>query len=181
MSKDFFAQYMDPRWQKLAARMKEAAGWECTNCGSGEQTLHVHHKQYFRDRKVWEYDEAELMVLCKDCHVTADKHRELVKRMLSLESTFGIPAVLAGFLDFDENIRAVAPEVLDEARFVAPLEYAAGFIASIAARGLSIDQMYQVAYFAASLTRKTSEERMRLATSGALFGRDGEDWSIVDA
>lgn len=181
MSDDFFSQYMDPRWQKLAARMKEAYGWACVECGSDSQTIHVHHKQYFKGRRVWEYDEAELVVLCKDCHEKADKHRELVKKLLALESTFGIPALLGGFLEYDDAIKYTSPELLDEARFVAPIEYAAGFIAHIVSRGLSIDDMYRVAVFAASLTRPQSEERMRVATSGKLFGREGDDWSVVDA
>lgn len=180
MAGKFFEQYLDPRWQKLAARMKEAADWRCSNCGADDKALHVHHKQYFKDRKVWEYDEAELQVLCSVCHEYADVERESVKRLLSLSSTPCVDGLLAGFLSSDENIRALAPDVLASAREDAALEYAAGFIASLLCNELGIDQMHRVARYAMSLSRKNSEGRMRLAASGKVFGRD-DDRNASDA
>jgi hypothetical protein len=67
MSK-FFAQYQHPQWQKKRLERLEAAQFECSNCGDTESQLHVHHKRYVKGRKVWEYDDCELEVLCDKCH-----------------------------------------------------------------------------------------------------------------
>lgn len=58
----------NPNWQRKRLEMLEAAGWSCKVCAATEKTLHVHHKQYIKGRKPWEYENSELEVLCEDCH-----------------------------------------------------------------------------------------------------------------
>lgn len=58
----------DPRWQKMRLLVMERDGFECTNCGSEDKTLNVHHKVYRRGRNPWDYPDDELTTLCKDCH-----------------------------------------------------------------------------------------------------------------
>jgi len=60
-------QLRDPRWQRVRLQALEAAGWCCSRCRDTRSTLHVHHRVYRRIAP-WEYDLAELEVLCSKCH-----------------------------------------------------------------------------------------------------------------
>lgn len=61
-------QLKHPNWQRKRLEALERAGWVCERCCGGEVTLHVHHKHYVKGRMAWEYSQAELAVLCEDCH-----------------------------------------------------------------------------------------------------------------
>lgn len=56
-----------PEWKALRAKVVADRGAKCESCGNRGR-LAVHHRHYFRDRRVWEYEEADLLVLCKACH-----------------------------------------------------------------------------------------------------------------
>lgn len=68
MKKAYFEKLQDPRWQKKRLEALEASNWACEVCYDHEETLHVHHKQYFKGREPWEYEVGQLAVLCKSCH-----------------------------------------------------------------------------------------------------------------
>jgi hypothetical protein len=91
----------DPRWQRKRLESLEAAGWACARCGDKETTLHVHHRQYIKGRKPWEYTLAELQVLCAPCH---EGHHEFQKKLNQLVegvdpcSEDVLLAVIAGYL-----------------------------------------------------------------------------------
>jgi hypothetical protein len=68
MSKSYFEKLKDPRWQKKRLEALERSSWSCESCGDSENTLHVHHKQYFKGREPWEYEVGQLAVLCENCH-----------------------------------------------------------------------------------------------------------------
>jgi hypothetical protein len=98
-------QLKHPNWQRKRLEMLEAAGWTCSKCGDKEKTLHVHHKQYVKGRKVWEYERHDLAVLCEDCHEAEHAMQDgfelllsqqwMDKEMDGKEIAFGF---LAGFL-----------------------------------------------------------------------------------
>ena len=74
----FFDQYKHPKWQKRRAeyfyRQEEIYSREgietpfCEWCLSDEKQLQLHHLIYHNNRKIWEYDDDELVLLCSDCH-----------------------------------------------------------------------------------------------------------------
>jgi len=64
----FKEQYTHPKWQKKRLEVLENYGFECSSCGGTENTLHVHHKIYRKNSKIWEYDNDELDCLCERCH-----------------------------------------------------------------------------------------------------------------
>ena len=68
MAKTYWEKLQDPRWQQKRLEVMKFREFHCEMCGSGETTLHVHHKEYFKDYEPWEYDNQQLAVLCKDCH-----------------------------------------------------------------------------------------------------------------
>jgi len=65
---NFKQQYLHPKWQKKRLEILSRDNWTCQNCQDNESTLHVHHKEYIKGRKVWEYDNYNFITLCEECH-----------------------------------------------------------------------------------------------------------------
>ena len=61
-------QLKSPKWQKKRLEILERDGFICTNCGEDDKQLHVHHRYYGKNKKVWEYDDDTLTTLCEECH-----------------------------------------------------------------------------------------------------------------
>ena len=57
-----------PKWQKMRLKILERDEFVCQSCFDDQNTLHVHHRYYFPNRKPWEYPPEALITLCKDCH-----------------------------------------------------------------------------------------------------------------
>ena len=68
MAKSYFEKLKDPRWQKKRLEALEAGDWRCELCMDAGNTLHVHHRQYFKGREPWDYEVGQLAVLCEGCH-----------------------------------------------------------------------------------------------------------------
>lgn len=81
-SSQFFRLYKHPQWQKRRLEVMQAAGFRCQRCRSSEETLNVHHISYLKDRKPWEYDDSELMCLCRGCHEKVHRQDERLKEAL---------------------------------------------------------------------------------------------------
>lgn len=58
----------NPRWQKKRLERLEESDFSCDNCGDGDSELAVHHRHYKKGAAPWEYDNDDLLVLCKKCH-----------------------------------------------------------------------------------------------------------------
>ena len=83
-------QYKHPKWQKV--RLKKMESVEkfyncevplCEWCHNDEDQLSVHHIRYFKDRKIWEYSNDELLLLCDSCHSEAHKTGEEIKNLIA--------------------------------------------------------------------------------------------------
>lgn len=66
--KDFLAQYQTKEWYELSKRIKARDKNTCQMCGCNDKPLSVHHKVYYKDRKVWEYEDRDLICICDPCH-----------------------------------------------------------------------------------------------------------------
>lgn len=66
--KTYIEKLKDPRWQKLRLKIFDRDKWKCLNCSGNDETLHVHHKRYFKDKEPWECPEEFLATLCEGCH-----------------------------------------------------------------------------------------------------------------
>lgn len=77
----FSDQYKDPRWQKKRLYILEKDKFTCRKCGDKESTLHVHHTQYIKDHKVWEYRDDQLITLCDTCHEGVHKLSDEIKNL----------------------------------------------------------------------------------------------------
>lgn len=87
MSMEWKDQYKHPNWQKRRLERLEFARWECESCGSPDDQLHVHHSQYLKGRKIWEYADNELQVLCEKCHSEAHATLDKIKAAMSVATT----------------------------------------------------------------------------------------------
>ena len=98
MSKLTYAQQLaHPLWQRRRLTMLDAAGWKCSVCGGHDSQLHVHHRQYFKGRMAWEYSDAELQVLCKNCHERLHVVDDQIKAILCRVPPHEALALLAGY------------------------------------------------------------------------------------
>lgn len=114
MAQTYAQQLKDPRWQKRRLERLNAARFSCENCGDETTELHVHHPEYFRGRKAWEYEDDELEVLCKPCH---SKHHELEQRLKQARSVSPmghafLDGIQVGFLECGLDIHA-SDDVID--------------------------------------------------------------------
>lgn len=61
----------------------ERERFQCEDCGSVEETLHVHHCYYKRGWKPWEYPDEALKCLCKNCHDLRGTTEQRIKELLA--------------------------------------------------------------------------------------------------
>lgn len=92
---NFFDQYKHPNWQNKRLEVLEAANFTCERCFDPDSQLHVHHKRYVKGRKVWEYDRAELAVLCDTCHAIVHSEKEAIQELIVLIPVDSIPEIVA--------------------------------------------------------------------------------------
>jgi hypothetical protein len=160
-------QMLDPRWQRRRLEMLNAAGWACAQCDDGSRTLHVHHRQYFKGRLLWEYSDLELVVLCDVCHSVEHTDLESLKALLAIIPAGEIAGLVAGYRSADDWIE---PALIEAGRAADNIAFAAGYIAHMVG-GLGFKGMLKVATYAASLMDESSEERLHFEHSrGATFG-----------
>jgi hypothetical protein len=116
-------QLAHPNWQRRRLEMLNAADWKCAICADAETQLHVHHRQYFKGRMAWEYEDHELAVLCENCHELEHAEDTNLKRLLSLvpigqNPLFLATAVLAGLFGTDvETVAEFAESIGVYSRF----------------------------------------------------------------
>lgn len=68
MAKLYSEKLKDPRWQKKRLEVLQRNEFTCQECGSTEDTLHVHHRYYERGKNPWEYPDESMETLCFICH-----------------------------------------------------------------------------------------------------------------
>ena len=74
----------DPRWQKKRLEIMSRDGFRCIKCESETNTLTVHHFYYISGRQPWEYPDASMHTLCRQCHT--EGHDESYSRMTYFDS-----------------------------------------------------------------------------------------------
>lgn len=79
----------DPRWQKKRLACLDKAEFTCRGCGATDKPLHVHHRQYLKGREPWEYEDAQLEVLCETCHKEHHAEIDRLQSAISYASDFG--------------------------------------------------------------------------------------------
>lgn len=136
----------DPRWQKKRLEVLSKHEFSCEICGNGEATLHVHHKEYFKGREPWEYDNAQLACICKDCHKSEHDDIDplkLVSSYLDMDGPCGrsdfatiMIAYAGGWIDFTDVLKE------NEHLISSPYSYAIGSIAASFRDEFSASELY---------------------------------------
>lgn len=67
---DFKEQIKSPKWQKKRLEILNRDNFTCQSCGNTNETLHVHHIKYIKDKMYWDYPDSLLITLCEECHDT---------------------------------------------------------------------------------------------------------------
>ena len=73
---DYKEQLKNQLWLNKKAEILKRDNYRCTNCGS-ILNLQVHHKRYISGRMAWDYDNNDLITLCRNCHYSI--HSEELK------------------------------------------------------------------------------------------------------
>lgn len=79
----YHEQLKHPLWQKKRLEVLEYRDFQCQECESKEDTLHVHHPFYKRGAMIWDYENDELQCLCEKCHIEAHSLDERLKISMS--------------------------------------------------------------------------------------------------
>lgn len=64
----YLDQLKDERWRERSAQVRSLHRNHCQVCGNADTKTEVHHKFYDWNRKLWEYSNEELTLLCVGCH-----------------------------------------------------------------------------------------------------------------
>lgn len=74
--KSYADKLLSPKWQKKRLEILNRDGFKCALCSDEETTLHIHHKSYKSGCEPWEYDNSNLITLCKECHECVELERQ---------------------------------------------------------------------------------------------------------
>lgn len=103
-------QLRDPRWQRKRLEVLQRHGFKCSECGSVDKTLNVHHAFYERGKKPWEYESRFLRSLCERCHQATEDVLADIRRLVGSYS-LGELRVLRDRLD--DRILEDVLEIID--------------------------------------------------------------------
>lgn len=60
--------YNHEEWKALGKRIRRDRGNACAICRRSDKLTHLHHWCYEPDKKLHEYADSEMALLCEDCH-----------------------------------------------------------------------------------------------------------------
>jgi hypothetical protein len=104
---EYSSKLRDPRWQRKRLEIFEAAKWKCEYCGEETKELHAHHLVYKKGHSPWEYEDGEIIALCKDCHeVVTSLISSLNDRLMAHRHNVDFLSHVCGYIDgFDGEMK----------------------------------------------------------------------------
>lgn len=63
-------------WLEKRSVILKRDHYTCRSCGSKEN-LHIHHLNYIKGRFAWEYEDKDLVTLCRECHEKNHKDKQV--------------------------------------------------------------------------------------------------------
>ena len=109
---NYSEQIKSPKWQMKRNEILNLKGYKCEQCGDTETQLHVHHRFYIKGRKIHEYDNDVLQVLCENCHSAVHAKKEIDENVTIISKMFidlpsyhreGCMLILKSIIDIDTN------------------------------------------------------------------------------
>lgn len=96
--KTYWEKLKDPRWQKKRLEIMQRDSFTCQNCFKSDIELNIHHRIYRKKASPWEYEDHELVTLCRSCHedvtekdiaikewLVSDENRRFLTKLIELE------------------------------------------------------------------------------------------------
>jgi hypothetical protein len=112
---NYTEQYKHPKWQKRRLNKMDSVMKFydkdtpcCEWCYNDEEQLHIHHKEYVKNRDIWDYKDDELLVLCESCHKDIHAMNNEIK------------SLIAGMSDMAETFQSVRSVLFLMSRFGFP-------------------------------------------------------------
>ncbi len=95
----------DVRWRARRDQIIMAADNTCAECGGWfvEPRMNVHHRHYRAGAMPWEYEDADLVCLCRACHEVMTDELERVYRVVGRLPIAALSRVVA----FAEQLQTV--------------------------------------------------------------------------
>lgn len=84
MANTYSEKLKDPRWQKKRLKILERDNFTCKLCGDNKTTLHIHHFKYINGNDPWEYDDKDLVTLCKNCHIILEHNKNFIFKKVKI-------------------------------------------------------------------------------------------------
>ena len=94
------SDYQHPEWQKKWLEVMQAADFKCQCCGQKEEQLNVHHINYDKTKKLWDYPTYKFRCLCKSCHEKQHAVIEQIRVLISLSQSEELESYKLFFLEF---------------------------------------------------------------------------------
>jgi 5-methylcytosine-specific restriction endonuclease McrA len=88
----------DPRWIARREEIMIRGEYRCAECGTEDQgwnRLQVHHRHYRSGAAPWEYEDADLVCLCADCHELITDEIERAHRVIGKLRIDALPKIVA--------------------------------------------------------------------------------------
>ncbi len=73
-------------WQKKRLSILTRDNWTCQLCKDKDTQFHIHHQFYLKDKKAWEYEDADLITYCKHCHALV----EIIKSIKEIQAVLQV-------------------------------------------------------------------------------------------
>ena len=108
-NKSYFEKLKDPRWQKKRLEVLNFYEFTCQMCSDNKETLHVHHKEYFKGHEPWDYEIRQLTVLCENCHESSHSQKDILKYVSSFLDISGqydrdsMGFIIAGYIGMEKE------------------------------------------------------------------------------
>lgn len=83
----------------MRLKVMEFAQFKCQMCGAKDKTLHIHHINYEKGKKPWEYHYSNFKCLCEDCHEGVETTIFLARRVVSWVPHEIMAQILLEFLE----------------------------------------------------------------------------------
>lgn len=110
-SRTYQEKLRDPKWLNRKKQILNARGHQCESCGA-RRSLEVHHGYYAYWLEPWEYEDATLWILCRDCHEVAHESLAVLQRQIGLLNPAKLNARAAA-VEKDEELKLYLQQMAD--------------------------------------------------------------------
>lgn len=89
MGKKYEDELQTNEWFEKRQEILKRDGYQCTKCGIEFVTMQVHHKFYYVPPiKAWQYEDDDLITLCKECHEEWHRNNSIQYKKAIIKNDF---------------------------------------------------------------------------------------------